>query len=140
MLSTAATALLPPAFVAWGIRTRRTLILDLGLAFAAASLVTLRYYVHLAPLWLLVTLAGGALILGSLWLNRWLRGAPGGAGERNGFTAAPLFSGRGETLQAAAVLAAFTAPPAAVSASPPRDGGFTPGGGRFGGGGSSADF
>jgi hypothetical protein len=134
LLSTAATVLLPPAFLAWGVRSRRTLILDLGLAFAAASLVTLRYYVHLAPLWVLLTLAGAALIAGTLWLNRWLRNAP--RGERNGFTADPLFSGRAEGLQAAAVVAGFTASPAPAA----ERGDFTPGGGRFGGGGSSADF
>ncbi len=137
VLSTAATALLPPAFLAWGIRTRRTLILDLGLVFAAASLVTLRYYVHLAPLWVLLTLAGAALILGALWVNRLLRRSP--AGERSGFTADPLFASgrRAEALQAAAVVAGFTAPAAPVEA---RGGDLTTGGGRFGGGGSSADF
>ncbi|HEY2797016.1 MAG TPA: hypothetical protein VGK26_03940 [Thermoanaerobaculia bacterium] len=133
VLSTAATALLPPAFVAWGLRARRTLILDLGLAFAAASLVTLRYYVHLAPLWLLLTAAGAVLVLGALWLNRLLRRSPGGV--RGGFTADPLFSGRSEGLQAAAVVAGFTASPA-----PARSGELSTGGGRFGGGGSSGEF
>ena len=132
-LSTAATALLPLAFVAWGIRTRRTLILDLGLAFAAASLVTLRYYVHLAPLWFLLTLAGAALVLGALAVNRRLRRSPGG--ERRGFTADPLFERRREALQAAAVVAGFT-----PTAAPAQAGDLTTGGGRFGGGGSSAEF
>jgi hypothetical protein len=134
-LSTAATALLPPAFVAWGIRTRRTLILDLGLAFAAASLVTLRRYVHLAPLWVLLTLAGAALILGALAVNRRLRRSPGG--ELDGFTAEPLFGKRTEGFQAAAVIAGFTPAPAPAST---RAGDLTTGGGRFGGGGSSAEF
>lgn len=132
-LSTAATALLPPAFVAWGIRARRTLILDLGLAFAAASLVTLRYYVHLAPLWVLLTLAGAVLVLGALGVNRRLRRSPGG--ERSGFTADPLFGRRSEGLQAAAVVAGFT-----PAAAPAQAGDLTTGGGRFGGGGSSAEF
>ena len=132
-LSTAATALLPPGFVAWGVRTRRTLILDLGLAFAAASLVTLRYYVHLAPLWVLLTLAGAALVLGALGVNRRLRRSPGG--ELRGFTADPLFARRSEGLQAAAVVAGFTPAPA-----PAQAGDLSTGGGRFGGGGSSAEF
>jgi hypothetical protein len=132
-LSTAATALLPPAFVAWGIRTRRTLILDLGLAFTAASLVTLRYYVHLAPLWVILTLAGAALVLGALGVNRRLRRSPGG--ESLGFTADPLFGRRSEGIQAAAVVAGFTPAPA-----PAQAGDLTTGGGRFGGGGSSGDF
>jgi len=141
LLSTAATALLPAAFVAWGLRARRTLILDLGLVSAAASLVTLRFYVHLAPVWLLLVLAGAALILGSLWLNRWLR--TGSGGERGGFTAAPLFSGRRESLQAAAVVAGFTGPAAhaPATAGPASPGGdLSTGGGRFGGGGASGEF
>jgi hypothetical protein len=132
-LSTAATALLPPVFVVWGIRTRRTPILDLGLAFAAASLVTLRHYVHLAPLWVLLTLAGAALILGALAVNRRLRRSPGG--ELDGFTAEPLFGRRSEGFQAAAVIAGFT-----PAAQPAQAGDLTTGGGRFGGGGSSAEF
>lgn len=139
LFSAAATALLPIVFLWWGIRARRSLILDLGLVFSAASLVTLRFYVHLAPLWLLLTVAGAALILTSLWLNRWLR--TGSGGERGGFTAAPLFSGRRESLQAAAVVAGFTGPAAhapATAASPGGD--LSTGGGRFGGGGASGDF
>ena len=141
LLSSAATALLPVAFVAWGLRARRTLILDLGLVFAAASLVTLRFYVHLAPVWLLLVLAGAALVLGSLWLNRWLR--TGSGGERAGFSAAPLFSGRRESLQAAAVVAGFTGPAAhapATAAPTPPSGDLSTGGGRFGGGGASGEF
>ena len=134
VLSSIATALLPMAFVAWGVRTRRTLVLDLGLLFTAASLVTLRAYVHLAPLWALLTLAGTALVLGALGLNRFLR--RGSDGERNGFTAAPLYSGRrAETLQTTAVVAGFASTPA-----PARTSELEPGGGRFGGGGASGQY
>jgi hypothetical protein len=133
-LSAVATALVPVAFVSWGIRVRRVLILDLGLVFAAASLVTLRYYVHIAPLWAVLTFAGAALILAALWLDRFLRRAPGG--ERDGFTSAPLTSVKGaETFQAAAVVAGFTSSPA-----PAKAGEFSPGGGGFGGAGSSGKF
>jgi len=137
----AGAGIVPIVFVWWGIRARRTLVLDLGLAFAAASLVTLRAYVHLAPLWVLLTLAGVALILESLWLNRWLR--TGSGGERGGLTAAPLFSGRKESLQAAAVVAGFTGPAAhaPATAGPASPGGdLSTGGGRFGGGGASGEF
>jgi hypothetical protein len=134
ILSAAATALVPILFLAWGVRARRTLILDLGLLFMAASLVTLRAYVHLAPLWALLTLVGTALVLGALALNRHLR--RGTDGERNGFTAAPLYSGRrAETVQTAAVLAGFASAPA-----PARSGELETGGGGFGGGGASGQF
>jgi hypothetical protein len=89
----------------------------------------------------LLTLAGAALVLGALWVNRFLRRSPGGKGEgegeHKGFTADPLFGRRTEALQAAAVVAGFTAPAAPVEA---RGGDLTTGGGRFGGGGSSAEF
>lgn len=136
IFSSVATALLPLLFLAWGIRARRTLVLDLGVVFAALSLVTLRQYVRLAPLWALLSAAGAALILGALWLNRYLRRGPGG--ERGGFTAAPLFSARrAETLQTAAVLAGFTSSPAAGRG---ESGDLSTNGGRFGGGGATGDF
>ena len=134
VLSSVATAVLPLVFLAWGIRARRTLVLDLGLLFTVSSIAMLRYYVHVAPLWIVLSLAGAALILGALWLNRFLRNAPGG--ERGGFTASTLFAGRRTgTIQAAAVLAGFRSEPAAA-----ETGGVSPGGGRFGGGGSSGEF
>lgn len=134
ILANVATVLLPVIFLTWGIRARRMLILDLGLLFAALSLVTLRHYVYLAPLWVLLSAAGTLLILGALWLNRYLRSR---GGERVGFTAAPLFSGkRAETLQTAAVLAGFAPTPA-----PERESGdLSTGGGRFGGGGATGEF
>src|SRR5262249_13171781 len=62
----------------WGLRSRRTLVLDTGLVLAALSLVTLRFYVHLAPLWILLAVPGWALVLLALGLHRWLRRGPGG--------------------------------------------------------------
>ncbi|HWZ85623.1 MAG TPA: hypothetical protein VN032_05435 [Thermoanaerobaculia bacterium] len=135
LVSSLATAALPLLFIAWGLHERRTLVLDLGVVLGALSLVTLRYYVHLAPLWVVLLAAGAVVILAALALNRRLRRAPGG--EWAGFTARPLFSRRSVAgLQAAAVVAAF-APDAAPG---PDRGGFTPGGGRFGGGGATGSF
>jgi hypothetical protein len=135
ILSSVATALLPVVFLAWGIRARRTLVLDLGLVFTALSLVTLRQYVYLGPLWALLSAAGAALILGALWLNRYLRMR---GGERRGFTAAPIFGGkRGHTLQAAAFVAGFANAPSPAGAD---RGDLSTGGGRFGGGGATGDF
>jgi hypothetical protein len=135
LVSDLATAALPLLLIAWGLHERRLLLLDLGFVFAALSLVTLRQYVHLAPVWVLLLVAGTALILAALALNRRLRRAPGG--EWAGFTARPLYSRRSTAgLQAAAVVAAF----APDAASEPDRGGFTPGGGRFGGGGASGSF
>jgi hypothetical protein len=134
-LANVATALVPVLLVLWGIRSRRTLLLDVGVVLAAVSLVTLRAYVHIAPLWVLLTSAGIVLVGAALALGRGLRNAPGG--ERRGFTARS-FSSRRSGLEAAAVVATF-----APSATPPRSpepGGFSPGGGRYGGGGATGGF
>jgi hypothetical protein len=133
LLASVATALVPAALVAWGIRARRTLFVDVGLALAALSLVTLRAYVHIAPLWALLTAAGIVLVGAALGLGRSLHLAPGG--ERGGFTARS-FSSRRSGIETAAVVAAFA--PAAPRT--PEPGGFSPGGGRYGGGGATGDF
>jgi len=130
-----ATALLPIVFLAWGIRSRRRLVLDLGVAFAALSLVTLRYYVHLAPLWVILTAAGAALLLAALSLNRKLRRSADG--EWTGFTARPLYAGLG-ALPAVAAVAGFT--PAARVAPESDSANFTGGGGTSGGGGAAGSF
>lgn len=135
-LSAAATAVLPLLLILWGLRSRRSLVLDVGAVSAALSLVTLRYYVHLAPLWILLVGAGGALVLAALGLGRWLRRAPGE--ERGGFTARRLFSDSRSGLETAAVVAAFA--PDAAPAPAKEPGAFTPGGGRYGGGGASGEF
>jgi hypothetical protein len=130
-----ATALLPLVFLVWGIRTRRRRVLDLGAVFAALSLATLRYYVHLAPLWTILCVAGAALLILALAVNRKLRRSPDG--EWGGFTARPLYSGMG-ALPAAAVVAGF-APEARLTPAP-QPPGFTGGGGTSGGGGATGSF
>lgn len=134
--ATAATTLVPLTFLLWGLRTRRRLVLDLGIAFAALSLATLRYYVHLAPLWVILCASGAALLLAALGFNRKLRGSPGG--EWGGFTVHPLYSGPPRGLAAAAAVAGF-APDARVPHGP-DDANFTGGGGISGGGGAAGSF
>jgi hypothetical protein len=132
----AGTALVPLCAVAFGIRSRRRLFLDLGLALGIASLVTLRFYVHVAPLWVVLTLGGAAAIAAALAARRFLASGPGG--ERGGFTAEPLFddlSRQGALETAAAVAAAPGARPEAAD-----DRTLAPGGGRFGGGGASGEY
>jgi hypothetical protein len=135
ILSALATAAFPLAVLIWGARSRRMFVLDTGVVLAALSLVTLRHYVHLAPLWAVLTLSGAALVVLTLAVERALRRAPGG--EIAGFTADPLFADerRQQALQIVPVVAAFTAP-AAV----PEEKGFVGRGGRFGGGGAEEKF
>ena len=130
------TALVPAALVAFGAFSRRRLFLDLGLALGIASLITLRFYVHLAPLWVVLTVGGGAAIAAALGLRRFL--ASGHGGERAGFTSEPLFEdpARHRSLELAAALAAGPG----ARAPGPDDRSLTPGGGRFGGGGASGEY
>lgn len=134
-----ATALLPALVLLWGVTTRRSLLLALGALFTAASLVTLRFYVHVAPLWVILAGSGIALIAVATLLERFLASGPGR--ERAGFTGEPLFSdeGRAQALQAAAVIASLTPAAQAAGPSPDRDR-FVGGGGSSGGAGASTSF
>ena len=136
VLAAIATAVLPLVILLWGWRSRRTVALDTGIVLAALSLVTLRHYVHVAPLWVVLTLSGAALIVLALAVERALCRGP--ARERGGFTAEPLFSDerREQALQTVPVVAAFT-PAAHVTT---EDKGFAGRGGTFGGGGVSDRF
>jgi uncharacterized membrane protein YccF (DUF307 family) len=129
------TALVPLLLLAGAIMTRRRLILSLGLLLGVASLITLRFYVHVAPLWVILTAVGAGLIGLALGLRRWLESGP--AHERRGWTARPL-SGEGAHSRALeAAVAVIAATPQAATPETPR---FEGGGGRSGGAGASAEF
>ena len=130
------TALFPAAVLAWGLVGRRKLQLDLGILFATLSLVTLRHYVHIAPLWVVLSASGAGLILVSLVLQRLLDTGPGG--ERAGFTAASLRDDRQREKVISAVAALSVTPAARASEAAPEQ--FRGGGGRFGGGGADAKW
>jgi hypothetical protein len=132
----AGTALVPAAFLAAGLRRRSYPLLLLGTATGVASLVTLRFYVHLAPLWVVLIASGALLAAGVALLRRYLDSGPDG--ERHGYTAAPLFedAARLRLLEAAAAVVTLT-PEARSLREEPR---FEGGGGEFGGGGASGQF
>jgi len=137
LLSALATAVVPLVVLVWGGRSRRTFLIDTGIVLLALSLVTLRHYVHAAPLWVILTASGAVLVALALAVERALRRASGG--DIAGFTADPLFSDerRQQALQIIPVVAAFT-PPAPGPA--PGEKGFGGGGGEFGGGGAGEKF
>src|SRR5260370_523764 len=85
-----ATAVLPVVILVWAWRSRRTVLFGAGIVLLALSLAPLRYYVHVAPLWTLLSVSGTALIALALAGERALRRAPGG--ERAGFTLDALYS------------------------------------------------
>jgi hypothetical protein len=132
-----ATAVLPVAVLAWGWRSRRTVLLDAGIVLLALSLITLRFYVHVAPLWAVLLVSGATLVALALAIERALRRAPGG--ERAGFTTNALFlDDRGQqVLQVVAAVGTLT-PAATAPASAEK--GFVPGGGASGGAGASGKF
>ncbi len=136
LAAAAATALLPPAILAWGLGSRRTLLIDTGIVLLALSLVTLRHYVQVAPLWVVLAASGALLVLAALAVERALRRAHGG--ELAGFTAEPLFSDerRQQALQILPVVTAF----APEARTPGPEPGFAGEGGRFGGGGAQEKF
>jgi hypothetical protein len=133
ILSAIATGVLPLLVLGWGIRARRTLLLDAGIVGAALSLVTLRFYVPIAPLWTILSVAGSGLILLALGVHQWLTRSPGR--EAGGFTAEPLFEDK-DTQQTLGAVGALSLTPEARIASP-EPGKFSGGGGGFGGAGSS---
>jgi hypothetical protein len=131
-LFVAATAILPIAFVVWGILARRRLVLDTGALLAALSVLTLYHYV---PFGAVSIIAFGLSLIGvAVWLNRLLTRAPGG--ERRGFTASPLLSSESEAAGPAAALVAATVAPSVDHSERT----FSAGGGRSGGGGATGTF
>lgn len=136
LLAGVGSALYPLAILAWGLRTRDRALIGLGILAAALSLTTIRFYIHVAPLWVVLAASGAALAGTSLLLERWLRS--GGAGERFGFTAAPFYD-EGRREQLLPVAAALAIAPAAriLPEEPP---GVTGKGGTFGGGGATGSF
>jgi len=131
-LSAAATALFPAAVLAAGCLGKRRLLVDAGLAFSALSLVTLRAYVSIGPLWLVLAASGAALILAAAFFERFL------ARERSGWTAEDLSDEDKAGAVATTIAAATVLSPDARPS--PGTAGFTPGGGRYGGGGASGEF
>lgn len=136
LLAGIGSALYPLAILVWGLRARDRALIGTGLIAGALSLTTIRFYVHVAPLWTVLAVSGAALASASLLLERWLKA--GGGGERFGFTAAALHEEerRGQLLPVAAAIA--MAPEARVV--PEESPGITGKGGGFGGGGTGGTF
>ena len=135
-LSITLTGLIPLIALFHGIRTRQRLFLNAGLVMGIVSLVTLRYYVHVAPLWVILVLAGAVALVGALALRRWLNLSPDG--ERKGFTADPLLQDVERKSMMETVAGTITLTPSA--AAPDDKPGFQGGGGASGGAGAGGTF
>ncbi|HXY41099.1 MAG TPA: hypothetical protein VEQ10_15610 [Vicinamibacteria bacterium] len=136
-LAVVLTALVPLLVLAFAVATCRVLLVDVGVLLGVASLVTLRAYVHLVPVWAVLAGSGAAALVAVLGLRRWL--ASGAGGERGGFTAEPLFedAGRRRSAEMVGALVTLGPQPAARPAEAP---GMRPGGGQYGGGGATGEF
>jgi hypothetical protein len=132
------TGLIPAAVLTWGLRSRRRTILGAGILMAALSLATLRYYVHVAPTWLVLAGAGVLLVAGSVALERWLRA--GSNRKRFGFTAEPLFEDEARQQTLGVVVAASAFSPEAAPRPPEIGSRFAGGGGDSGGGGAGQSY
>jgi hypothetical protein len=130
-----ATALVPALVLLAGIRWKRPILLRSGLALSVASLVTLRFYVHVAPLWVVLVVSGGVALALAMLVHRYLASGPGK--ERHGFTAEPVLDRRDAAAALELGMTASLAPAAPAASESPR---FRGGGGEFGGGGASGSF
>jgi len=130
-----ATAAFPVFFLAWGLRSRRRLLIAIGLVSAVLTAATFRHYVPIGPRWAWLTACGVVLIASALWAHRRLRDAAGGTWR--GLTASPLYSADDAGISPLGALGAHIAGPAAPE---PERPGFTGGGGEFGGGGASGQY
>lgn len=132
----AATALVPVLLLAGGLRRRRLPLLLAGIVAAVVSLATFQQYLRLGPAWLVLTAAGALWIAAVLGSWRWLDSGP--AGERHGFTAAPLLTDARRQAALEAGVTVLTLQPAAPAAATERP--FEGGGGRSGGAGATGEF
>ncbi len=114
---------MPAAILFLGLRTRRRLLVNMGLVLIAASVVTLRQYSHLVPLWLALC-AGGGLLLAAASLAGWYLSSGSGK-ERYGLTAEPLLDNprNRRALEMLASVATLTPEPAAAATRPGFEGG-----------------
>ncbi|MBC6699677.1 hypothetical protein [Hymenobacter sp. BT190] len=122
------TAVIPLVYIAVGLRKRSRLWLLTGLAAAAFSLFTLRYYRSVLPPEIAAVLAGAFLLALAVWAARYLRPA------RHGLTSLPDADQPAHLNLESLVVAQTAHVPAA------QEPGFEFGGGHSGGGGADSSY
>jgi len=130
------TVLVPPFIFGIGLRNRQRLLLNLGFLFGIASLLTLRYYVHVLPTWIALGGAGAACLALAAGLRKYLNSGKGF--ERGGFSAEPLLENPQKRTVLETVSSVVVLTPAARTTAEGL--GFKGSGGKFGGGGASGSF
>ena len=123
------TILVPFLYVAAGIFKKDLVLLRVGLLLVAAMVITIRQFYHLAPLEMMMTMAGAAMMLVAFVASRYLRT------PKKGFAnLTPLAGDKQDQLSARSILVAET-----LNASNTTESSRF-GGGSFGGGGATGDF
>jgi len=126
------TMFVPFVYLAWGIFKKNTILLRLGLVLIAAAVATFRYYYHVLPLDMALTVGGALVLIIAYAVMKYLKT------PKRGFTyAEPKTEQMMDTLKAESLIVAetFAKVPAAPSQKTDRFGG-----GDFGGGGSSDSY
>ena len=124
------TVLIPILYIARGIQQRDAIFLRVGLLLIAAMIFTVRYYYHLIPHEVFMTIAGFILLVVSYTMIKYLKQ------PKYGFTYAELNKqNEFEKLQIESLLIAETLGQQATPAETTKFGG-----GSFGGGGAGGEF
>jgi hypothetical protein len=123
------TFMLPIIYVARGLQTKDHVILRTGLLLVAATVLTFRYYYHIAPVEQILTVAGIILIAIAYAVIRYLQT------ERRGITDAASEKQIEEGLQVESLVIAET-----FKEVPAPQEGFSFGGGSTGGGGATGQY
>ncbi len=131
--SYALSFIIPAAGIIWGIKSRRRLILNVGLIMAIATLATNKSYLGMTRYAWDPAILGFILIALSLLIDRWLTRGPQKA--RHGFTAESILKPEDHGVGLADVAAALT-PGVMGAQQPPQapEGKFYEGGASGGGG------
>lgn len=123
------TLVLPVVYIYLGIRHKNAILLRVGLLVVAAMVFTIRFYYHVLPLELAMTLGGTVMIALAWYVTHYLKE------PRHGFTREEDDEPEIEALQIESLVIAET-----LHETPHPPQGFKFGGGSGGGGGAGGDF
>lgn len=126
------TALLPLAYIYWGVKKKSLLFIRVGIIILAASAITFKYYFSLNQPEVSLTIIGAVLIGVSLLAFNYLKKSP------YGFTGEKLIQDKWSSPNMTALVAAYTLGGTAIKTEELSNTEF--GGGDFGGGGAGSSY
>lgn len=129
------TCIIPVAGIFWGIKSRKRIILNVGLVMACVTMATNKSYLGMTRYAWDPAILGTALVILSIIINRWLNSGTNKA--RNGFTAENILKPESHGIGLADVAAALT--PMATNIEVQQQEKYFDGG-ASGGGGASRNY